>query len=175
MFQRAIEGHPDIVRVVGDTICCVRFLVLVTDEGPIIESAILTIPRAEHDADNFWRDGNMLGTVDADRGTIGTVTTGIGEKAALVEEHPDTGVRLPGYALPRWVETVDLCLSAAATLPGVRTQSWDIAFSSAGPVLLEVNFGGDLILHQIAHRRGVLSERYVEHLRRNGYKGRLPG
>jgi hypothetical protein len=37
-------------------------------------------------------------------------------------------------------------------------------------VLLEVNFGGDLNLHQLAHRRGALSDSFAAHLRRCGYR-----
>ena len=39
-----------------------------------------------------------------------------------------------------------------------------------GPVLLEVNFGGDLNLAQLAHGAGALDDAYAEHLRRRGYQ-----
>ena len=39
-----------------------------------------------------------------------------------------------------------------------------------GPVLLEVNFGGDLNLARLAHGAGVLADAYAEHLRRRGYQ-----
>jgi len=37
-------------------------------------------------------------------------------------------------------------------------------------VLLEVNFGGNLQLAQIAHGAGVLDDAYAEHLRQCGYR-----
>ena len=55
-------------------------------------------------------------------------------------------------------------------LPGIRARSWDVAPTDSGPVLLEVNFGGDLNLAQRAHGAGVLDETYAEHLRQNGYR-----
>jgi hypothetical protein len=39
-------------------------------------------------------------------------------------------------------------------------------------VLLEVNWGGDLNLAQLAYGRGILDETYVAHLRTNGYNRR---
>ena len=42
-----------------------------------------------------------------------------------------------------------------------------------GPVFLELNYGGDLNLHQLAHGAGVLDETYREHLQRCGYRGKL--
>ena len=61
-----------------------------------------------------------------------------------------------------------MVISAAEILPGIRTQSWDIALAAEGPVILEVNYGGD----QLAHGTGVLDERYVKHLARCGYRSR---
>ncbi len=37
-------------------------------------------------------------------------------------------------------------------------------------MLLEVNFGGNLQLAQIAHGAGVLDDAYAEHLRQCGYR-----
>jgi len=53
-------------------------------------------------------------------------------------------------------------------LPGIRARSWDVAPTNSCPVLLEVNFGGDLNLAQRAHGAGVADETYAEHLRPNG-------
>ncbi len=39
-----------------------------------------------------------------------------------------------------------------------------------GPALLEVNFGGNLNLAQLAHGAGVLDDAYAEQLRRCGYR-----
>jgi len=40
------------------------------------------------------------------------------------------------------------------------------------PVLLEVNWGGDLNLAQLAHGEGVLDEDYRSHLAACGYRRR---
>jgi len=53
---------------------------------------------------------------------------------------------------------------------GIRTQSWDVALSDQGPGFLEVNFGGDLNLAQLANGKGVLDEGYIEHLRECGFR-----
>ena len=37
-------------------------------------------------------------------------------------------------------------------------------------MLLEVNFGGDFNLAQLAHEAGVLDDAYAEHLRQCGYR-----
>ena len=55
--------------------------------------------------------------------------------------------------------------AAAPIFAGIRTQSWDVALTEAGPVILEVNFGGDLNLAQLATGKGVLDDEYCEHLK----------
>jgi glutathione synthase/RimK-type ligase-like ATP-grasp enzyme len=53
-----------------------------------------------------------------------------------------------------------LCLEAARALPGLRVQAWDIALTDRGPVLVEVNIGGDFNLPQLAHATGLMDERF---------------
>jgi Sugar-transfer associated ATP-grasp len=78
--------------------------------------------------------------------------------------HPDTRRPIVGTLIPQWAALARLVISAAESLPDIRTQSWDIALAAEGLVLLEVNYGGDLNLAQLAHGTGVLDERYTEHL-----------
>ncbi|MGL1664087.1 sugar-transfer associated ATP-grasp domain-containing protein, partial [Vibrio parahaemolyticus] len=64
------------------------------------------------------------------------------------EPHPDTGAAIVGTDIPDWPRLIDLVQAAALVFPGIRTQSWDVALTDQGPVLLEVNYGGDLNLGQ---------------------------
>jgi hypothetical protein len=172
LFQDRLRPHPALARAFGPTLGALRFLVLVGPSGPRILSAVCKIPSAGNMADNFWRKGNMLGAVDLDGGSIRRVVSGVGEGRVLHERHPDTGEPIVGLALPDWRKAVDLCRTAAGVAPAIRTQSWDIALTDAGPVLLELNFGGDLNLHQLAHGKGLLEGDYLGHLERCGYRPR---
>ena len=62
--------------------------------------------------------------------------------------------------------------TASQLFPGIRTQSWDIAITDRGMVSLEVNWGGDLNLAQLAYGAGVLDDDYRRHLRSCGYQFR---
>ena len=152
----------------------IRFLVLTGPEGPRIESAVLKIAVGDNMADNYWRAGNMLGAIDLDSGALTRVVSGAGADLQTHDAHPKTGAALTGTHLPDWRAAQALCLEAAAIFPPIRTQSWDVALTDQGPSLIEFNFGGDLNLHQLPHDRGALQPGYVEHLRRCGYKGKLP-
>jgi len=173
LLQRHLHPHPMLREAFGGTLPAIRFLVLLSPEGAAIESAVLKITVAGNPADNYWRAGNMLGALDM-TGILGRTITGVGAAMREVTEHPDTGRTLAGLPVPDWQKTVDLCRYAAEMFPGIRTQSWDIALTDTGPVVLELNFGGDLNLHQLAHRRGALTPSYVEHLRRCGFRRLKP-
>lgn len=160
---------------VGPTIGCgalptIRMLVLREADGPWLAKAVLKIPGGGAVADNYWRPGNLIASVDVDDGLILRAWSGMGESLREHSAHPETGVLLNGAAVPSWTDAVKLVLDVADCFPGVHTQSWDIALTADGPLALEMNFGGDLNLHQIAYRSGVLSPRYAAHLRRHGVR-----
>ena len=84
--------------------------------------------------------------------------------------HPDTGRQIVGTQIPGWNRLKEIVLAAAPIFAGIHTQSWDVALTELGPVLLEINFGGDLNLAQLATGKGILDAAYSEHLREWGYR-----
>jgi hypothetical protein len=170
LLQRALWPHPEIAGRFGERLCSVQLLVFLTPSGPQIARAVCKIPTGSDIADNFWRAGNMLGAVEIDTGLVRRVVRGTGKDQEVDACHPDTGAPIKGMGLPDWSQTADLAATAALTLPGVRTQSWDIAITAGGPVLLEANFGGDLNLAQLAWGQGALDDAYRDHLCRCGCK-----
>jgi hypothetical protein len=173
LLQDCLAPSSFAAEAFGAAVPSVRLLILFSAAEPAIESAVIKIPSANHIADNYWRGGNMLGALSHETGIIDRVISGFGAKLVEHEIHPVTGTRLVGLSIPDVRAICDTALAAASIFPGVRTQSWDVALTREGPTLLEFNFGGDLNLHQLAHRRGALTDRFIEHLRRCGYKGKL--
>jgi Sugar-transfer associated ATP-grasp len=93
-------------------------------------------------------------------GTVTRVIQGTGPDQVEVTRHPDTDQPLIGATLPDWAALTELCLRAARAFPGLRMQAWDIALTERGPVLVEVNIGGDFNLPQLAHASGLMDERF---------------
>ena len=137
---------------------------------PLIHRAAAKIAVGRNPADNFWGVGNMIGAVDAANGRITRVVRGTEMDQRVNEPHPDTGHPVVGRIIRDWEAIIERVREAAALFPGIRTQSWDVALSDRGPALLEMNYGGDPNLGQLAHGKGVLDEVCAEHLRRCGYK-----
>jgi hypothetical protein len=70
-----------------------------------------------------------------------------------------------GSEIPEWSRLKEIALAAAPIFAGIHTQSLDVALTENGPVLLEMNFDGDLSLAQLATGKGVLEDDYPLHLR----------
>ena len=163
MFQKLIRQSKSMATQFGDGVATIRFLVF-NSGTPQIASAILRIPKAGAITDNFWQSGNILAAIDMGNGRIshalqnrdGTfepVTRILGSNLAVQDHH-----------LTDWQAAQDLVQKAASLFPKVGTQSWDIAFSTEGPVAVEYNWGGDLNIHQLAHGRGLYDEAYRAHV-----------
>jgi hypothetical protein len=60
--------------------------------------------------------------------------------------------------VPDWHRVAGLVEHSARALPGFRLQSWDIALSARGPVILEMSVPADLDLVQHAYGYGVMDE-----------------
>lgn len=175
LFQRPLAPDPRLVKLTGTNgLVSLRFFVRLEPSGPAVQACVAKLPGKGQVADNFWRRGAVLCGVDTENGAV---LHAVSDADGNIEIYPGatTGKKsLIGQKLPGFSKASDLVKRAAPVLAGVRTQSWDVAMTSKGPVLLEVNFGGDLSLIQLGHNKGILTPEYCEHLKRNGYRGRLP-
>lgn len=167
IFQERIATHPELRPVCGPGVSACRMLVRVEEGVPSLHRATWKIPAGANLADNFWRDGNMLGAIDPASGTITRVVRGMAVDTTEIENHPDTGAPLKGRVLPQWEVMKATALEAASTFPALWLQGWDIAISDRGPVIFEVEGdGGGAQMTQHAQGRGLLEPEFVAFLER---------
>ncbi len=164
IFQEQLEPSTAMRALVGDRLSSVRIMVRLKASGPELFRPVWKIPVGDNVADNVWRDGNLLAALDPANGKVKRVISGFGPEEEEVEAHPDTGARLRGVAIPDWRAMTELCLQAAPHFPGLRLQAWDVASTSKGPMLLEINGAGDLSMTQRAEGRGVLDTEFLRFL-----------
>jgi hypothetical protein len=171
LFQNYIAPHPELAKVCGSRLSSMRLIVLLADEGPKLFRAIWKVPTGGNMVDNYQHGekGNLVAEVDRDTGDVLQVV-GSGEKGRkIIEAHPDTGKKLVGLRIPCWQTMVKKCLKSATAFPALRMQFWDVAISEEGPVVLEVNIGGDLDLPQIASGKGVVDSEMICFVNRLSY------
>lgn len=172
LFQTVLEPHPALRGITAGT-PTVRTILILDDGRPEILHTIWKIPAGGNAADNFWRPGNLLADVDMASGTVRRVIRGFGLKFEELTVHPDSDRTLRGLVLPDWDKVVALSLDCASIFTGLGFQSFDIALTPAGPVVVEVNNGSAFNLSQLVTGRGFLTDRFAEFLRRNRYRLKL--
>jgi hypothetical protein len=156
VFQPLIRPHPEVARMCGDRLPCVRIITAVTDAGARVIRACWKIPAARNMADNFWRPGNLLAQIDLQSGEVLRVCSGTGLDVRFCELHPDSGIGLRGFVIPDWEGMKQLALQGAQLMRHVPLIGWDIAPTENGPMIVEMNETPDFFLVQFADRRGIL-------------------
>jgi len=173
LIQNLLSGDESLAELQSSALPTVRVMVLL-GKTPAIHSATLKVPTGGHMADNLWREGNGVVAVDTETGQLhDQIVTLPGSLQTRTEVNNESLKPRIGQ-IQNWSEIVSIVKDAAARVPGIRTQGWDVALTSDGPVLIELNFGGDVNLFQLAHGRGLLDEQYCTHLRDCGYRKKLP-
>lgn len=160
LLQAVAHSHPEIAARFGPRLATARIVVLVGEAGPFVHRAVLRIPVGDNMIDNFRHgaSGNLLGAIETDTGVIFNVIGKKGNKLDAIPFHPDTGQQITGTTLSDWEKAKAMCIRAAPLFPGIRYQSWDIAFTDEGPQTIEVNSGGDVDVLQLASGRGIADD-----------------
>ena len=174
LFQKVLEPHSDMVKLTKDAIASARFLIFNLDDKAIIHSCCLKLPAEGEVADNFWRAGSILCNIDIEDGKIIRACLKQESDVEAISNSSDLHDKIIGFKLPDFKDAESLVMKAARNLAGIKVQSWDVAFTNNGPVLLEVNYGGDLNLSQLASGNGVMEKEYCDLLRQSNFRGKLP-
>ncbi|HKJ72642.1 MAG TPA: sugar-transfer associated ATP-grasp domain-containing protein [Alphaproteobacteria bacterium] len=160
LFQPRILPHPDTRALCGDRLSTVRVMTIWSGNRPLILRACEKIPGGGNVADNFWRPGNLLVQLDPTTGRRGRAISGAGFDMSEHTHHPDTGEAITGSSVPNWKAVCDVALEAVRLFPDCPLIGWDIAPVEDGAVIVEVNITPDLMLPQLADRKGLLDKTF---------------
>ncbi len=136
----------------------VRFPTIRQDDGVKLWYPFLRMGKGESFVDNI-SSGGVAALIDPETGVLGKAAS---HYAADVQEHPDTGVHIPGAQLPRWDEAVALVKELAQVVPEMRYVGWDLALSDKGWVLVEGNAAAQMSTQQTLSGHGYRSEFMAE-------------
>ncbi|WP_420584085.1 sugar-transfer associated ATP-grasp domain-containing protein [Ruegeria sp.] len=140
----------------ASALATVRMVNLVRENDVFCPMAVIKLPQGENIADAFWRPGNIACSINVESGKIETVTRRADMEVEFLEDHPETD-GLMGLQLPFWKELIEINDLAARTFAPIRYQSTDIAITDAGPIMVELNYGGGFDLPQYASGKGMLT------------------
>ena len=168
LIQKELNHHPKMEKLFGKRIGTIRAMTFIADNDVHIPFTALKLPAPGNIADNFWRDGNMLADIDERTGRIRRVITGKGPQMKRLEHHPETKERITDVILPMWDEALKMIHDVARLYSPVKFQSVDLAITEKGPTIVEINTGGSFYLPQMASGKGMLTDEFIDLLRRAG-------
>ncbi|MBQ1502123.1 MAG: hypothetical protein IIZ45_05875 [Firmicutes bacterium] len=88
--------------------------------------------------DSVVDNGCLSSSVDTETGIITSPGRAAHEKGVYLR-HPDTGVQILGNRIPAWEELMEQVREQAAVFKKQRFIGWDMAYSTDGWVIVEVN------------------------------------
>ena len=130
----------------------IRCMTLRTDDGIVIPYCILRTGREGSIVDNGGSGGVLMG-VNVKTGI--TDTNGYDEFGEIYEKHPDSGIDLKGFQVPRWEEMTSFCKEAAKKCKTLGYLAWDMALTEKGWLVIEVNEVGQILLPQMVYEKGL--------------------
>lgn len=165
LIQEFIENHAELKKFTPYT-CTVRTYNIIRDEGMITPFILIKISVGANIADNFWRKGNIIASINTKTGVIERAMQQDGPILKEINEHPDTKEPLLGFQIPFWNDVLAINAKASNVCKELRYQALDIAITDDGPVVIEVNSNGSFILPQAAYGKGFLTDEVLEFVNR---------
>ncbi len=99
--------------------------------------------------------GSLCAGIDAATGIIDT--DGFDERGKRYEFHPQTNVKIQGFAIPFWSELIELATEVSQLFPTLKYIGWDFALTPNGWCILEGNYAGEF-LWQLIYGKGMKTE-----------------
>lgn len=155
VLEELIDQDPRIAQLHPQSVNTIRYATYLDDEQVHTIACFIKIGRGESVIDNGGA-GGFLAAVDETTGKI--ITPGRTEFDEVIEVHPDTGIPLVGFQIPKWDELLELVKELPTVLPEQKYVGWDLALSETkGWVLVEGNSGGQFVGPQISKGQGIRS------------------
>ena len=157
MVEEYVVQHQELMRLSPSGLNTIR---IITQVKPNKEVAIvgcrLRISVDSH-VDNMAA-GNIAATVDSNSGVVTSHAVYSDMTRDPIEKHPITGIKIKGFQLPFWDETIEMVKKAALVNTSNRSIGWDVAITDNGPELIEGNHDWCKLLWQLPERKGLKNE-----------------
>ena len=97
----------------------------------------------------------FVAEIDADTGRL--ISDGFQETGDIYTHHPDTGIRIKGFQIPRWEEIKVFVNEIMESLPNYGYIGWDLVLTPKGWCVMEGNYSGEF-MYQLINGRGFKRE-----------------
>ena len=150
ILEEVIEQAPELCCLYPHSINTLRLATVRIGNEIQIFGAAIRMGRGNSRVDNAG-SGGMYAGIDIDTGII--ISKGMDYGCNEFVKHPDTGMIIPGFAIPKWNDLLSFVKKIAKAIDGAVLIAWDFALSKKGWCLVEANdVGGQTVLQAPFHR-----------------------
>lgn len=138
LFEAFAEQHPTFAKFNPSSVNTLRIWVLETNQAVKVIGTYIRIGRQGKLTDNAGSGGIMC-PVNLKTGVLGRGLTTAVPFRDNFEQHPDHQAQIYGVQLPYWNEIIDCATDTLRKLPYTRFVGLDLAMTTTGPIIIEVN------------------------------------
>ncbi|MDE1463036.1 sugar-transfer associated ATP-grasp domain-containing protein [Spartinivicinus poritis] len=136
IFQELVVQHETLSQINSSSVNTARILTATNEKGEfLLLDGMMKFGTAGSMIDNMGAGG--IGCHIDDNGKLSKGYSVNGDKT--FECHPDSDISLTGITIPFYQEVIETVKSAHSCLPRPQFLGWDVAITSNGPVIVEVN------------------------------------
>jgi len=154
LVETYVEQHPDLNKLSPSAVNTVRIFTMIDRDGVYSTLGCRLRISVESEVDNLAA-GNLAAAIDEDTGRVSGPGVYSDITRPVEQTHPVTGIRIVGFQIPHWEETLDLVHRASLLQPQNRSIGWDVVITPEGPGLIEGNHDWCKLVWQLPVQHGL--------------------
>lgn len=154
MIESFVQQADDLQKLSPTGLNTVRIFTQLTPNNEVVILGSRLRISVNSNVDNM-ASGNLAAVIDDSNGVV--ISNGV--YSDITKEncsiHPITGVKILGFQVPFWNETISMVKEAALINISNRSIGWDVAVTNNGPELIEGNHNWCKLLWQLPVQKGL--------------------
>ena len=161
LVEEFLVQHPELNRLSPSAVNTVRIFTQLDEEGGVDILGCRLRISVDSPVDNLAA-GNIAAPINESTGQLQGAAVYSDITKPQLTRHPITHVKIIGFQIPFWEETLEMVKKAARLYPQNRSVGWDIVITENGPGLIEGNHDWCKLLWQLPVKSG-LKQRLINY------------
>ena len=146
IIQEVVEQNDNISKISPFSVNTIRIVTLLTKLNEVlIISSSMRFGTGDAYVDN-WSAGGVAVGIDHNKGILKEIA--YDKFGKQYTEHPVSKIKFNNYKIPQWNQVIQIAKKVQKTFSFYKLIGMDIALSTDGPVLIEVNANSDIIFQE---------------------------